>query len=235
MIRTTVSAALLCACAFCLCGTAFAGDGQKAYAQGDFAASAARFSAELAEDSLSAAKRYNLGAALLAERRSAEALALFKSALPSADTALASKIWYDVGNAQYRAGESAADPQAKISAWKEAIAAWRQALSLDAKHEKAKRNVELVQKRLQHEIDKLKRQQDQNQDDQELSEEAKKALKEAYALVREERYAEAQAVLGKALEREPSARKLSEAARRVGQVADIAAGRAPKTEGEEGR
>ena len=232
MIRTTVSAALLCACAFCLCGTAFAGDGQKAYAQGDFAASAARFSAELAEDSLSAAKRYNLGAALLAERRSAEALALFKSALPSADTALASKIWYDVGNAQYRVGESAADPQAKISAWKEAIAAWRQALSLDEKHEKAKRNVELVQKRLQHEIDKLKQ---QNQNEQELSEEAKKALKEAYALVREERYAEAQAVLGKALEREPSARKLSEAARRVGQVADIAAGRAPKTEGEEGR
>lgn len=232
MILRPVSAALLCACAFCLCGTAFAGDGQKAYAQGDFAASAARFSAELAEDSLSAAKRYNLGAALLAERRSAEALALFKSALPSADTALASKIWYDVGNAQYRAGESAADPQAKISAWKEAIAAWRQALSLDAKHEKAKRNVELVQKRLQHEIDKLKQ---QNQDDQELSEEAKKALKEAYALVREERYAEAQAVLGKALEREPSARKLSEAARRVGQVADIAAGRAPKTEGEGGR
>ncbi|MBP5187621.1 MAG: hypothetical protein J6Z50_00675, partial [Fibrobacterales bacterium] len=229
MILRPVSAALLCACAFCLCGTAFAGDGQKAYAQGDFAASAARFSAELAEDSLSAAKRYNLGAALLAERRSAEALALFKSALPSADTALASKIWYDVGNAQYRAGESAADPQAKISAWKEAIAAWRQALSLDEKHEKAKRNVELVQKRLQHEIDKLKQ---QNQDDQELSEEAKKALKEAYALVREERYAEAQAVLGKALEREPSARKLSEAARRVGQVADIAAGRAPKTEGE---
>lgn len=232
MIRTTVSAALLCACAFCLCGTAFAGDGQKAYAQGDFAASAARFSAELAEDSLSAAKRYNLGAALLAERRSAEALALFKSALPSADTALASKIWYDVGNAQYRVGESAADPQAKISAWKEAIAAWRQALSLDERHEKAKRNVELVQKRLQHEIDKLKQ---QNQNEQELSEEAKKALKEAYALVREERYAEAQAVLGKALEREPSARKLSEAARRVGQVADIAAGRAPKTEGEEGR
>ena len=232
MIRTTVSAALLCACAFCLCGTAFAGDGQKAYAQGDFAASAARFSAELAEDSLSAAKRYNLGAALLAERRSAEALALFKSALPSADTALASKIWYDVGNAQYRAGESAADPQAKISAWKEAIAAWRQALSLDERHEKAKRNVELVQKRLQHEIDKLKQ---QNQNEQELSEEAKKALKEAYALVREERYAEAQAVLGKALEREPSARKLSEAARRVGQVADIAAGRAPKTEGEGGR
>ncbi|MBP5350413.1 MAG: hypothetical protein J6Y56_00455 [Fibrobacterales bacterium] len=232
MILRPVSAALLCACAFCLCGTAFAGDGQKAYAQGDYAAAAARFSAELAEDSLSAAKRYNLGAALLAERRSAEALALFKSALPSADTALASKIWYDVGNAQYRAGESAADPQAKISAWKEAIAAWRQALSLDAKHEKAKRNVELVQKRLQHEIDKLKQ---QNQNEQELSEEAKKALKEAYALVREERYAEAQAVLGKALEREPSARKLSEAARRVGQVADIAAGRAPKTEGEEGR
>ena len=226
-------AALLCACAFCLCGTAFAGDGQKAYAQGDYAASAARFSAELAEDSLSAAKRYNLGAALLAERRSAEALELFKSALPSADTALASKIWYDVGNAQYRVGESAADPQAKISAWKEAIAAWRQALSLDEKHEKAKRNVELVQKRLQHEIDKLKQQ--QNQNDEELSEEAKKALKEAYALVREERYAEAQAVLGKALEREPSARKLAEAARRVGQVADIAAGRAPKTEGEGGR
>ncbi|MBO7500443.1 MAG: hypothetical protein J6T45_03740 [Fibrobacterales bacterium] len=232
MILRPVSAALLCACAFCLCGTAFAGDGQKAYAQGDFAASAARFSAELAEDSLSAAKRYNLGAALLAERRSAEALALFKSALPSADTALASKIWYDVGNAQYRVGESAADPQAKISAWKEAIAAWRQALSLDEKHEKAKRNVELVQKRLQHEIDKLKQ---QNQNEQELSEEAKKALKEAYALVREERYAEAQAVLDRALEREPSARKLSEAARRVGQVADIAAGRAPKTEGEGGR
>ena len=234
MNRSRIFAALLCACAFCPCGRAFAGDGQKAYAQGDFAAAAARFSAELAEDSLSAAAKFNLGAALLAERRSAEALALFKAALPSADTALASKIWYDVGNAQYRLGESAADPQAKISAWKEAIAAWRQALSLDEGHEKAKRNVELVQKRLQHEIDKLKREQEQNKE-QELSEEAKKALKEAYALVREERYAEAKAVLDKALEREPSARKLAEAARRVEQVSDIAAGRAPKTEGEGGR
>jgi len=227
-MRTRVLSAVVAAAAFC----AWGGEGHRAYAEGDFAAASARFAAELVEDSLSAERRFNLGTSLLAQRRNDEAVATLRSALQTADTALAAKIWYNVGNAQYRVGESEGDPAKRISAWREAIAAWRQSIALDERNEKAKRNVELVQKRLQREIDRQKEEQNRRE---ELSEEAKKALEKAYALAREEKYDAAAATLADFLRTEPTARKVVEAAGRIDDIVEINAGRMPRAEQEAGR
>ena len=147
--------------------------GEQAYSRGDFPEAISRYTEARRSDSLDARHRYNLGTALLGGGLHSDAVAELQNALPLADSALTPAIHYNIGNALYRAGNSA-QPQEKVESWRGAIEAWKQTLLYNPKHENAKRNIELVQKRLQQELDRQKEQeknQEENEKEKEKNEE----------------------------------------------------------------
>jgi len=115
------------------------------------------------------ALHYNAGAAAFQAKEYDKAITHFGSAISGQDLQLQQRALYNLGNAYYRAGEAASDPQGKISAWQEALKSFENARKLDANDADAEFNYELVKKKLEE----LKQQQQQQQKNQDKSDDKK--------------------------------------------------------------
>ncbi len=105
---------------------------------------------------------FNAGAAAFQNEDYEQALAHLNSALITQEVPLQQRAYYNLGNTQFRLGESAQEPQKKQQAWEQAIKSYESALKLDPKDTDAEFNRDLVKRRLEE----LKQQQQQNKDDQ---------------------------------------------------------------------
>lgn len=112
--------------------------------------------------------QYNAGAAAYQSRDYQEALKHLQSTLATPDLALQQRAYYNLGNALYRLGERATEPQAKQQQWQQAVGSYESALRLDPKDEDARHNLELVKKKLEElkQQQQQQQQQQQNKDDQ---------------------------------------------------------------------
>jgi Ca-activated chloride channel homolog len=109
---------------------------------------------------------YNAGAAAFQAQDYEKAIKHFGSALSAQDLPLQQRALYNMGNAHYRSGEAASDPQEKMTQWQEALKSYDNAQRLDPKDADAKYNYELVKKKLEELKQQQQQQQQKNQKDQ---------------------------------------------------------------------
>ena len=118
------------------------------------------------------------------------------------------------------------------AAWRESVAYLKKAIDLDNSFENAKKNVEIVQRKLKEELDKQKQNQDQNQNNDQkqppLSDKAKEVLARAMQLCKDGKYTEAKEMLENLIAEDETAGQLSGHVQRIDDVIEIKAGRKPK-------
>ncbi len=103
---------------------------------------------------------FNAGAAAYQAKQFEAATRLFSGATGARDPKLAQSAFYNLGNAQFQLGETAADANQKREAWESALGFYDTALKLDSTDAEAKHNREFVQRKLEE----LKQQQEQQPD-----------------------------------------------------------------------
>jgi Ca-activated chloride channel family protein len=108
---------------------------------------------------------YNAGAAAYQARKYDTALKQFSEAVTSPSLDLQQMAYYNMGNAEYRLGESQNEPQQKMGNWQDAVKNYESALKLNPNDADAKFNRDLVQKKLE-ELQKQQQQKDKNKKDQ---------------------------------------------------------------------
>lgn len=105
---------------------------------------------------------YNAGAAAYRAEDMEEAKKQFANASHSPENLeLQQKAHYNLGNSLFRTGETAANPEQKITAWKQSIQSYQHAISLDETDQDAQENLDFVKRRLEE-----LQQQQQNQEQQ---------------------------------------------------------------------
>lgn len=209
-------------------------DGNKLFAAGDYAGALEKYmkarEAEPAEPILF----YNIGTCQYKLGNYDEAKKELESAVRMPDKKLAAKAAYNLANTHFRVGEKASEPSERIAAWRESVAYLKKAIDLNEDFENAKKNVEIVQRKLKEEIDKQKENQDKNQDQENdqkqppLSEKAKEALARALQLSKDGKYEDARALLENIIAEDETAGQLSSYVQRIDDVIEIKAGRKPK-------
>ncbi|MCQ2090080.1 MAG: tetratricopeptide repeat protein [Fibrobacter sp.] len=209
-------------------------DGNKLFAAGDYAGALEKYMKAREAEPADPLLFYNIGTCQYKLGNYEEAKKELESAVRMPDTKLAAKSAYNLANTHFRIGEQASEPSARIAAWRESVAYLKKAIDLDNKFENAKKNVEIVQRKLKEELDKQKENQDQNQDqdnDQKqppLSEKAKEALARALQLSKDGKYAEAKQLLENVIAEDETAGQLNAYVQRIDDVIEIKAGRKPK-------
>ena len=93
--------------------------------------------------------RFNAGAAAYQAKQYEDAVKHFNSATTAPDMKLQQRAYYNLGDAQYRLGETGTDPQKKIEHWQDAVQSYESATKLDPKDLDAKFNAELVKKMIE--------------------------------------------------------------------------------------
>src|SRR6185503_9381694 len=101
---------------------------------------------------------FNAGTAAFQNEDYEQALAHLNSALITQEVPLQQRAYYNIGNTQFRLGESAQEPQKKQGLWEQSIKSYDSALKLDPKDADAEFNRQLVKKKLEE----LKQQQKQD-------------------------------------------------------------------------
>jgi Ca-activated chloride channel homolog len=144
----------------------------KQYESGKYKSALRQYEEVLREQPNEPKLHYNAGAAAFQAGDYDKAIKHFGSALSAQDLTVQQRAFYNLGNACYRAGEGATNPQEKMSQWQQALASYDNAQRLDTRDADAKYNYELVKKKLEE----LKQQQQQNQKDK--SDEQKNQNKE---------------------------------------------------------
>lgn len=203
-------------------------EGNKLYAKGDYAAALEKYTAARSIEKDSALVRFNIGTALYKNGKFAEAVQELTPLIGMADSSVSAQAAYNAANARFRLGEQAQGGE-RISAWREALGLLKRALDFNPDYLNAKKNAEIISRRLKAEIAQQKNQKKDGEDGKQppLSEAAKRAKERALQLTREGRYAEAKAVLEKVLQAEPEATALSPYIQRLTDVLDITAGKKP--------
>jgi Ca-activated chloride channel family protein len=102
---------------------------------------------------------FNAGASAYQASKFDEAVKSFEAAVASPDPALQQQSYYNLGNSEFRLGESDSNPQQKMGLWEQALQHYDAALKINPSDNDAKFNKEVVQKRLEE----LKKQQQQDQ------------------------------------------------------------------------
>ena len=116
---------------------------------------------------------YNAGAAAFQTGDYEKSIKHFNSALAAQDLELQQRAFYNLGNAQYRAGEQDSNPASKQTQWQDAIKNYDSALKLNPKDADAEYNRELVRKKLE-ELKKQQQQQNQQKQEDEKKDQEKK-------------------------------------------------------------
>ncbi len=142
--------------------------GNRLYREGRFEEAVAAYQAALADGGASAELHYNLGTALLALKRYAEAERHLQLALQEVDPALRERAYYNLGNRFLEAARAGADPRAQAQQYDAAVEAYQHALRLAPDDVDAKWNLELAQREREEQEQQQPPPQDepQEQDDQ---------------------------------------------------------------------
>jgi len=204
-------------------------EGNRLYEKGDYAAALDQYTAARGKEKDTALVRFNIGTALYKNGKFAEAVQELTPLVGVGDSVLSAKAAYNAASARFRLGEQAQGGE-RISAWREALGLLKRALDFDAGYLNAKKNAEIIARRLKAETTQQQNQKQDGQDGKQppLSEAAKRAKARALELAREGRYAEAKTVLEKALQAEPEAAALKPFLQRIQDVIDILSGKTPK-------
>ncbi len=209
-------------------------DGNKLFAGGDYAGALEKYMKAREAEPANPLLFYNIGTCQYKLGNYEEAKKELESAVRMPDKKMAAKAAYNLANTYFRVGEKSSEGSERIAAWRESVAYLKKAIDLDNDFENAKKNVEIVQRRLKEELDKQKENKDQNQDqnnDQKqppLSEKAKEALARALQLSKDGKYAEAKELLENTIAEDETAGQLSGHVQRIDDVIEIKAGRKPK-------
>lgn len=209
-------------------------DGNKLFASGDYAGALEKYMKAREAEPANPLLFYNIGTCQYKLGNYDEAKKELESAVRMPDKKMAAKAAYNLANTHFRMGEKAAEGSERIAAWRESVAYLKKAIDLDNDFENAKKNVEIVQRKLKEELDKQKENKDQNQDqdnDQKqppLSEKAKEALARALQLSKDGKYAEAKELLENTIAEDETAGQLGSYVQRIDDVIEIKAGRKPK-------
>lgn len=209
-------------------------DGNKLFAAGDYAGALEMYMKAREAEPANPLLFYNIGTCQYKLGNFEEAKKELESAVRMPDKNMAAKAAYNLANTHFRVGEKAQEPSARIAAWRESVAYLKKAIDLDNDFENAKKNVEIVQRKLKEELDKQKENKDQNQDQNDqkqppLSEKAKQVLARALQLCKDGKYAEGKQMLENLIAEDETASQLSGHVQRIDDVIEIKAGRKPKT------
>ena len=211
-------------------------DGNKLYAAGDYAGALEKYMKAREAEPANPMLFYNIGTCQYKLGNFEEAKKELESAVRMPDKAMAAKAAYNLANTHFRMGEKAQEPSARIAAWRESVAYLKKAIDLDNDFENAKKNVEIVQRKLKEELDKQKENKDQNQDQNNeqkqppLSEKAKEVQAKALQQVYNGNYEAAKKLLEDIVSTDETAGQLSPMIQRVDDLIEINAGRRPKKE-----
>ena len=209
-------------------------DGNKLFAKGDYAGALEKYMKAREAEPANPLLFYNIGTCQYKLGNYDEAKKELESAMRMPDKKMAAKAAYNLANTHVRMGEKASEGSERIAAWRESVAYLKKAIDLDNNFENAKKNVEIVQRKLKEELDKQKENKEQNQDqnnDQKqppLSEKAKEVLARALQLCKDGKYAEAKEMLENLIAEDETAGQLSGHVQRIDDVIEIKAGRKPK-------
>ena len=209
-------------------------DGNKLFAAGDYAGALEKYMKAREAEPANPLLFYNIGTCQYKIGNFEEAKKELESAVRMPDKNMAAKAAYNLANTHFRVGEKAQEPSARIAAWRESVAYLKKAIDLDNDFENAKKNVEIVQRKLKEELDKQKENKDQNQDQNDqkqppLSDKAKQVLARALQLCKDGKYAEGKQMLENLIAEDETASQLSGHVQRIDDVIEIKAGRKPKT------
>ena len=209
-------------------------DGNKLFAAGDYAGALEKYMKAREAEPANPLLFYNIGTCQYKLGNFEEAKKELESAVRMPDKNMAAKAAYNLANTHFRVGEKAQEPSARIAAWRESVAYLKKAIDLDNDFENAKKNVEIVQRKLKEELDKQKENKDQNQDQNDqkqppLSDKAKQVLARALQLCKDGKYAEGKQMLENLIAEDETASQLSGHVPRIDDVIEITAGRKPKT------
>ena len=209
-------------------------DGNKLFAAGDYAGALEKYMKAREAEPANPLLFYNIGTCQYKLGNFEEAKKELESAVRMPDKNMAAKAAYNLANTHFRVGEKAQEPSARIAAWRESVAYLKKAIDLDNDFENAKKNVEIVQRKLKEELDKQKENKDQNQDQNDqkqppLSDKAKQVLARALQLCKDGKYAEGKLMLENLIAEDETASQLSGHVQRIDDVIEIKAGRKPKT------
>ncbi len=131
------------------------------YQKGDYPAAQKEFERLAEKRPEDARLHYNAGASAYQSGEYEKALKHFQSALSPDNLALQQNSYYNLGNTQFRLGESQEDPAQKSEAWEGAVSSYESSLKLNPADQDTKHNLELVKQKLEE----LKKQQKQDKKD----------------------------------------------------------------------
>lgn len=218
-----------------LCAFALArpiNDGNELFRKGDFEGALKKYEEARKDEPASPLLFYNIGTCAYKLGDYETAKKELESAVRMPDSSLASKAAFNLANTFYRIGEKSSEPSERISQWREAVGYLKKAIDLNPNFENAKRNVEIVQRKLKEEIDRQKEQNQNNPNNQEqpeLSDAAKQALARALQMCKDGAYSSAKSLLENTMASDSTATSLGPYIQRIEDVIDIKAGRTPKS------
>ena len=208
-------------------------EGNELFRKGDFQGALKKYEEARKDEPANPLVFYNIGTCQYRLGDYEAAQKELESAVRMPDSALASKAAFNLANTFYRIGEKSSEPSERIAKWREAVGYLKKAIDLDPNFENAKRNVEIVQRKLKEEIDRQKEQNQNNpnndQKQPELSDAAKQALARALQMCRDGAYSSAKSLLENTMSADSTASSLGSYIQRIEDVIDIKAGRAPKS------
>ena len=209
-------------------------EGNKLYEAGDYKGALEKYMGVRESEPANPLLFYNIGTDQYKLENFEEAKKELESAVRMPDKQLSSRAAFNLADAYFRIGEKMPEGKGseRIAAWRESIAYLKKAIDIDNDFENAKKNVEIIQRKLKEELDKQKENKDQNQDNNQkqppLSEKAKQVLARAMQLCKDGKYAEGKQMLENLIAEDETAGQLSGHVQRIDDIIEIKAGRKPK-------
>lgn len=148
---------------------------QREYKAGNFNGALSEYQELLGKSPNDPRLHYNAAAAAYQAGKFDLALKEFQAAAASPDLDLQQQSYYNLGNSEYRLGESAPTPQEKIAIWEQAVQHFDAALKLNSADKDAEFNRDFVKKKLEELKQQQQKEQDKNQnkDNQEKNQQDK--------------------------------------------------------------
>ncbi|HBG60305.1 MAG: hypothetical protein A2Y03_02320 [Omnitrophica WOR_2 bacterium GWF2_38_59] len=143
---------------FCMVSTARAEskrkkirEGSKHFSKGDYDASIDKFSEALSSEPESDVINYDMGTAYYKKGEYLKSVEHLQKALLTEDDGLRQKVFYNMGNAMYKAGieHQDSDINGAVKALEQALSSYESSLALDQDDEDAKYNHDFVKKELE--------------------------------------------------------------------------------------
>jgi len=150
--------------------------GNRSYEAGKYDEASQKYSEALVDAPDSPVIRFDLAAAQYKQGKFGDALASLRKIRTEDDAKRAARIAYNLGNTQFRLGQSSAekDPTAAITAYEQALTAYKRAMGADPSDVNTKFNHEFVEQQLaelRKKLEEQKQQQEQQKQQQEQQKE----------------------------------------------------------------